>query len=73
MSARFLPSDEVPFMKTPQVVANRPSPDKFKGIDIMRAPRGFDPRLPCGVHIYLGQDKTLEVMHTPTALMGLAK
>jgi hydrogenase large subunit len=48
-------------------------PDKFKGIDIMRAVRSFDPCLPCGVHMYLGNDKTLEVMHTPTALMGLAK
>ncbi len=48
-------------------------PDKFKGIDIMRAVRSFDPCLPCGVHMYLGKDKTLEVMHTPTALMGLAR
>ena len=48
-------------------------PDKFKGIDIMRAVRSFDPCLPCGVHMYLGNDKTLEVMHTPTALMGLAR
>jgi Ni,Fe-hydrogenase I large subunit len=28
-------------------------PDKFKGIDIMRAVRSFDPCLPCGVHMYL--------------------
>jgi len=48
-------------------------PDNFKGIDIMRAVRSFDPCLPCGVHMYLGNDKTLEVMHTPTALMGLAR
>ena len=48
-------------------------PDKFKGIDIMRAVRSFDPCLPCGVHMYLGNGKTLEIMHTPTALMGLAK
>jgi hypothetical protein len=27
-------------------------PDKFKGIDIMRAVRSFDPCLPCGVHMY---------------------
>ena len=47
--------------------------DKFKGIDIMRTVRSFDPCLPCGVHMYLGNDKTLQVMHTPTALMGLAK
>ena len=30
------------------------APDKFKGIDIMRAVRSFDPCLPCGVHMYLG-------------------
>jgi hydrogenase large subunit len=48
-------------------------PDNFKGIDIMRAVRSFDPCLPCGVHMYLGNDKTLQVMHTPTALMGLQK
>ena len=48
-------------------------PDKFKGIDIMRAVRSFDPCLPCGVHMYLGGGKILQEMHTPTPLMGLAK
>jgi hydrogenase large subunit len=48
-------------------------PDKFKGIDIMRAVRSFDPCLPCGVHMYLGGGKVLKEMHTPTALLGLAK
>jgi len=47
-------------------------PDKFKGIDIMRAVRSFDPCLPCGVHMYLGNGKVLKQLHTPTALMGLA-
>jgi hydrogenase large subunit len=47
-------------------------PDKFKGIDIMRAVRSFDPCLPCGVHMYLGDGKTLKQMHTPTAFAGLA-
>ena len=41
-------------------------PDKFKGIDIMRAVRSFDPCLPCGVHMYLGNGKTLETIHSPT-------
>ncbi len=41
-------------------------PDNFKGIDIMRAVRSFDPCLPCGVHMYLGDGKTLEVRHSPT-------
>jgi hydrogenase large subunit len=40
-------------------------PDKFKGIDIMRAVRSFDPCLPCGVHMYTGNGKLLEVRHTP--------
>ncbi|HEY2143413.1 MAG TPA: nickel-dependent hydrogenase large subunit, partial [Candidatus Udaeobacter sp.] len=48
-------------------------PDKFKGIDIMRAVRSFDPCLPCGVHMYLGDGKVLKKMHTPTGLAGLAK
>ena len=43
-------------------------PDKFKGIDIMRAVRSFDPCLPCGVHMYLGNGKTRKVVHTPTGL-----
>jgi hydrogenase large subunit len=47
-------------------------PDNFKGIDIMRAVRSFDPCLPCGVHMYLGPGKVLQKMHTPTALLGLA-
>ena len=40
-------------------------PDKFKGIDIMRAVRSFDPCLPCGVHMYLGNGKVLEKVHSP--------
>jgi hydrogenase large subunit len=41
-------------------------PDNFKGIDIMRAVRSFDPCLPCGVHMYLGDGKILKQMHSPT-------
>jgi hydrogenase large subunit len=40
--------------------------DRFKGIDIMRTVRSFDPCLPCGVHMYLGEGRTLEVRHSPT-------
>jgi hydrogenase large subunit len=40
-------------------------PDKFKGIDIMRAVRSFDPCLPCGVHMYLGGGKVLKTQHSP--------
>ncbi|HEY5843349.1 MAG TPA: nickel-dependent hydrogenase large subunit, partial [Mycobacterium sp.] len=40
--------------------------ENFKGIDIMRTVRSFDPCLPCGVHMYLGNGKTLELLHSPT-------
>jgi hydrogenase large subunit len=40
-------------------------PDNFKGIDIMRAVRSFDPCLPCGVHMYLGRGKVLRRTHSP--------
>ncbi len=40
-------------------------PDKFKGIDIMRTVRSFDPCLPCGVHMYTGKGKVLEARHVP--------
>jgi hydrogenase large subunit len=45
-------------------------PDKFKGIDIMRTVRSFDPCLPCGVHMYLGDGKVLETRHSP--MFGIA-
>jgi hydrogenase large subunit len=40
-------------------------PDDFKGIDIMRAVRSFDPCLPCGVHMFDGNGKILETHHSP--------
>jgi hydrogenase large subunit len=40
-------------------------PDDFKGVDIMRAVRSFDPCLPCGVHMYLGGGRTLKKVHSP--------
>ncbi|HSQ57173.1 MAG TPA: nickel-dependent hydrogenase large subunit [Gemmata sp.] len=40
-------------------------PDNFKGIDIMRTVRSFDPCLPCGVHMYLGNGKELQLRHAP--------
>ena len=39
--------------------------DNFKGIDIMRTVRSFDPCLPCGVHMYLGNGKVLQTQHSP--------
>ncbi|GAB3786091.1 nickel-dependent hydrogenase large subunit [Nocardioides ungokensis] len=41
-------------------------PDTFKGIDIMRAVRSFDPCLPCGVHMYTGGGNVVEQLHTPS-------
>jgi len=46
-------------------------PDNFKGIDIMRTVRSFDPCLPCGVHMYVGGGKTLKVQHSPTLGIGV--
>jgi hydrogenase large subunit len=40
-------------------------PDGFRGIDIMRAVRSFDPCLPCGVHMYLGNGRTIKQVHSP--------
>jgi len=40
-------------------------PENFKGIDIMRTVRSFDPCLPCGVHMYLGPGKVLKTLHAP--------
>ncbi len=45
-------------------------PDNFKGIDIMRAVRSFDPCLPCGVHMYLGNGKVVKTLHSPSFGVG---
>lgn len=41
-------------------------PDNFKGIDIMRTIRSFDPCLPCGVHMYTGKGRVIEAFHSPS-------
>ncbi|MEQ3550056.1 nickel-dependent hydrogenase large subunit [Pseudonocardia nematodicida] len=41
--------------------------DRFKGIDIMRAVRSFDPCLPCGVHMY-GTGVDRHTVHSPGSL-----
>jgi hydrogenase large subunit len=51
-------------------VANMPifeenDQESFRGVDIMRAVRSFDPCLPCGVHMYLGGGKTVKRVHSP--------
>ncbi|MET8811606.1 nickel-dependent hydrogenase large subunit [Streptomyces sp. NPDC004549] len=49
-----------------QPIFEENGPDDFKGVDIMRTVRSFDPCLPCGVHMYMGKGKTLDVVHSPT-------
>lgn len=41
-------------------------PESFQGIDIMRTVRSFDPCLPCGVHMFLGDGREITVRHEPT-------
>jgi hydrogenase large subunit len=40
-------------------------PEAFRGIDVMRTVRSFDPCMPCGVHLYLGPGRELLVRHPP--------
>lgn len=40
-------------------------PETFKGIDIMRAVRSFDPCLPCGVHMMTGNGGVVQQVHSP--------
>src|SRR6476620_6056327 len=40
-------------------------PESFKGIDIMRAVRSFDPCLPCGVHMMTGNGGVVQQVHSP--------
>ncbi|MFG2177594.1 nickel-dependent hydrogenase large subunit [Streptomyces abikoensis] len=49
-----------------QPVFEENGPDDFKGVDIMRTVRSFDPCLPCGVHMYLGRGKVRKTVHSPT-------
>jgi hydrogenase large subunit len=49
-----------------QPIFEENGPDKFKGIDVMRTIRSFDPCMPCGVHLYVGGGKTVEKTHSPT-------
>ncbi|MGW4209265.1 nickel-dependent hydrogenase large subunit [Lentzea sp. NPDC004789] len=44
--------------------------ENFKGIDIMRTIRSFDPCMPCGVHMSIGAGRTLTKIHTPHAFAG---
>jgi hydrogenase large subunit len=79
--ANYHPYPPTPWNASPRDVFGTPGPyedavadmpifeendqDRFKGIDVMRTVRSFDPCLPCGVHMYLGQGKVLQQMHSP--------
>jgi hydrogenase large subunit len=85
--ANYHPYPPTPWNASPRDVYGTPGPyedaiqntpifeengqDKFKGIDIMRAVRSFDPCLPCGVHMFLGNGKVLQTHHSP--MFGLGK
>ena len=51
--------------------SRRTAPTNFKGIDIMRTVRSFDPCLPCGVHMYVGDGRIIEARHSP--MFGVSK
>ena len=69
--ANYHPYPPTPWNASPRDIYGTPGPyedavqdtpifeengrDKFKGIDIMRTVRSFDPCLPCGVHMYSRQ------------------
>jgi hydrogenase large subunit len=79
--ANYHPYPPTPWNASPRDVYGTPGPyedacqglqlfeengrETFKGIDIMRTVRSFDPCLPCGVHMYLGKGKTLKQVHSP--------
>jgi hydrogenase large subunit len=85
--ANYHPYPPTPWNASPRDVYGTPGPyedavqdtpifeendrDHFKGIDIMRAVRSFDPCLPCGVHMYLGDGKEMEMRHSPTLGVGV--
>jgi len=85
--ANYHPYPPTPWNANPRDVYGTPGPyedavqntpifeensrENFKGIDIMRTVRSFDPCLPCGVHMYLGEGKLLDLKHSP--MFGLVK
>jgi len=84
--ANYHPYPPTPWNANPRDVYGTPGPyedavqdqpifeendrENFKGIDIMRTVRSFDPCLPCGVHMYVGGGKTVERLHSPTQAVG---
>jgi hydrogenase large subunit len=79
--ANYHPYPPTPWNASPRDIYGTPGPyedavqntpifeengqEGFKGIDIMRTVRSFDPCLPCGVHMYVGGGRTLRTTHSP--------
>jgi len=79
--ANYHPYPPTPWNASPRDIFGTPGPyedavqgcpifeengrENFKGIDIMRTVRSFDPCLPCGVHMYLGKGKVIQTRHSP--------
>lgn len=79
--ANYHPYPPTPWNASPRDIYGTPGPyedavqnmplfeengqDNFKGIDIMRTVRSFDPCLPCGVHMYVGDGRVIEQRHAP--------
>ena len=82
--ANYHPYPPTPWNANPRDIYGTPGPtkmrcrthhfrrewaDKFKGIDIMRAVRSFDPCLPCGFTC-TGNGRVLETRHSPMFGVG---
>ncbi len=79
--ANYHPYPPTPWNASPRDIYGTPGPyedavqntpifeengqENFKGIDIMRTVRSFDPCLPCGVHMFVGDGKVVEQHHSP--------
>lgn len=79
--ANYHPYPPTPWNASPRDIYGTPGPyedavqglpifeendeENFKGIDIMRTIRSFDPCLPCGVHMYTGRGRVIERRHSP--------
>lgn len=48
------------------------SEDAFRGIDILRTVRSFDPCLPCGVHMVTRRGRVIEANHVPGITASLS-
>lgn len=48
-----------------QPIFEENGPSSFKGVDIMRTVRSFDPCLPCGVHMFTGPGNVVFRQHSP--------